>query len=391
MKRLFLGIIILAIFGGAAYFVSTKSDTDQPETTSQTNTETSDKTPEENQPIKIIAAGDMLPHDTVNLRAETEDSYDYTQFFSLVPQLKSGDVRFCNQESPSAGESFGISGYPSFNAPIEFSRDLERAGCNLINLANNHIADRGQSGIDATLNTWGSLNTLAFTGANSSPDEQNTPKYFTVRDKKFAFIAFTDLSNNQVSSHSVNMFSNDLVSKLSAEAAANADFVIASAHWGVEDSSVPTSAQQSWAQLMADSGVDLILGSGPHVLQPVDTLSTPDGRTVPVWYSLGNFLSTQLTIEQLTGGVASIELDPDSLKVTGMTFMPTYMHYEWTAEQAANEDLLARDGLLLHPLDQAESALASSLFDTNVADLTKSVEVVINQNGKVNIVNSSEF
>lgn len=343
------------------------------------------------QYIRIAATGDMLPHETVNLRAKTTNGYDYKKFLEPVSEfVSSSDIVFCNQESPSAGEALGISGYPTFNAPIEFSRDLSDFGCNLINLANNHIGDYGQTGIDLTLDTWASLKPLAISGANSSLAEQNKISYFEIQGKKFAFIAFTDLSNNKsLNLYSVNMFDEELVTRLASEASKNADFVIASAHWGVEYSEVVSQSQIDWANLLVDNGVDLIIGTGPHVLQPVDKI-----KDSIVFYSLGNLLSTQLTIEQLIGGIAYIDIpidanDNDPIK---LSFVPTYMHYEWTSEQAAREDFLARDNLKVIPLDQAANELSKSLFNTDAEQQLSRVKDILNRNQiKVEVISSIDF
>ncbi len=336
------------------------------------------------QSLRIAAVGDMLPHDTVNLRAQSGDSYDYTPFFTNVASyLQDADIVFCNQESPSAGEEYGISGYPSFNAPKEFSRDLEKVGCNVINLANNHIADKGQDAINETLNTWDNLNPHAVSGANRNANEQSQVSYFEVEGRTIAFIAFTDLSNNSsIAMHAVNMFDETLVRTLAREAAGNADYVIASAHWGVEDSDTVTVGQESWAQLLADNGVDLIIGTGPHVLQPIDTI----GDTTVI-YSLGNFLSTQLTIEQLTGGIAYIDITFDD-QAPSVSFLPTYMSYTWSAEEAAAENLLARNNLNLYPLDAAGSRIASSLFNTSADEQLERIREVLNRRQPVTILSS---
>jgi len=383
-KKLQLILPAIIILLGSVYFL-TKPSTDSAQTPSQQNEQSGDR-PNNQQDtakatdkryIRIAAMGDMLPHDTINLRAKTSGGYDYLPMFSEVSsELEGADAVFCNQESPSAGENFGISGYPTFNAPTKFSADLSKYGCNLINLANNHIADKGQAGIDATLSTWDKLNTLAVSGANSSVAQQNQISYFDIAGKKFAFIAFTDSSNNtQISDFSINMFSESLATSLATEASANADYVIASTHWGVEDSPSTSASQQSWAQLLADGGVDLIIGTGPHVLQPVEKIND----TV-VLYSLGNFLSTQLTVEQLVGGIAFIDI-PLGEGDPVISFLPTYMSYTWTADEASREDLLARDNLKLYPLDKAQQVIKESLFNTTSNEQLNRVTSLLNSGG----------
>jgi len=345
--------------------------------------------------VRITAVGDNIPHDSVNAAAKTGDSYDYTPLFSEVKKyLSSGDITYCNQESPSAGQNLGISGYPTFNAPTEFARDLQKSGCNVINLANNHIADKGQEGIDLTIDLWKSLNPLAYAGANRSPQEQMQPRYFEVNGIKFAFIAFTDLSNNSsVDPHSVNMFSNDYIEKIAQEASKNADYVIASAHWGVEDSATVSPSQRGWAEAMANAGVDLILGAGPHVLQPVEIITTDSGRQVPVWYSLGNFLSSQLTVDQLIGGIAVMDFDISSgrMELAEMSFLPTYMHFEWTPEQAAAEDLMARKNLKLYPLEASADLINKTQLNTTVETQTSRITDLLNSQTAIKIMTVQDF
>ena len=384
-KLVLIFIAVVLIAGGLFIFLSSNSETESPQPNTESQSTETDETPQDTEPtsIRIAAMGDMLPHDTVNLRAETSDGYDYTPFFADVAEFIDADIVFCNQESPSAGKDYGITGYPSFNAPFQFARDLSSVGCNLINLANNHIADKGQQAIDATLGVWESLDTLAVAGANRNLAEQDTVRYFTVGDTRFAFIAFTDLSNNRsIGGFGVNMFSDTLVKRLAIEASSNADYVIASAHWGVEDSSSVSSSQRSWATLMAENGVDLIIGTGPHVLQPVEKI----GDTV-VWYSIGNFLSTQLTLDQLTGGIAYIDIPLDGGEPE-LSFLPTYMSYTWSASEAAAEDFLARDNLQLVPLDQAGQLIEDSLFDATAESQLAKVTNVLTSSVEVTILNS---
>ena len=394
-KKIVLGLVLLILIGGGiigwSYYSSHKGVQEAPQAAQIKPPEETNTNPDK---IRIVAVGDMLPHDSINAAAKTGDSYDYTPLLSEVTQyLDGGDVTYCNQESPSA-EDLGVSGYPTFNAPTEFSRDMQKSGCNVINLANNHIADKGQPGIDGTLQTWRALKPLAFAGANSTPQEQVQPRYFEVNGIKFAFIAFTDLSNNMdIPEHSVNMFSNDMVAKVASEASRNADYVIASAHWGVEDSETVTPAQRGWAQVMADNGVDLILGEGPHVLQPVEMVTATGGREVPVWYSLGNFLSSQLEVNQLIGGMAVIDFDISGgkMEMEKMSFMPTYMHYEWTPEQAAAEDLLARTNLKLYPLANATEPMSKSQLSTTVEEQTARVTGLLNSSTEVTIITPEQY
>lgn len=317
--------------------------------------------------VRLVAMGDILAHDSVVQNARQNGGYDFTKFFrSITPFYQSADVTFCNPETP-AGTKLGISGYPTFTAPDEFVRDLRaNPGCNLINLATNHINDKGQAGIEETLKLWEATEPLAIAGANRTSQEQSKVKYFNKNGIKFAFVAFADFSNNKnLTSHSVNFYHDSaLVKHLMSEARQNSDVVIVSAHWGAEDSTVVNNDQASASNLLADLGADVIIGTGPHVLQKVEWISRGESRTL-VWYSIGNLLSSQLLVDELTGGIASMEFEKADGKVVikNLSFAPTFMAYDWPTGDKASGKLLARTNLNLLPLMEADQRIRSMFSD----------------------------
>ncbi|NTW61247.1 CapA family protein [Candidatus Saccharibacteria bacterium] len=394
-KRMIIVLIIigLAIVSGLAVWLIVINRQNKPSViTSDAPTKTVQSTPAPTETIIHMAAmGDMLAHDTINANAKTSSGYDYQQFFSNIKSIYKGDeLVFCNQEGLSSGEAYGISGYPSFNAPQQFARDLQSVGCNMINLANNHMADKGTSAIATTVDLWGSLKPLAVSGANKSASDQEKVAYATVKGVKIGFISFADFNNNKSTpSYSVNLYHDEvLVRRLVTEARQNADVVIISMHWGVEDSNIVSSDQKSAVNLLSSLGVDVIIGTGPHVLQTVDVIDRPDGGKMTVWYSLGNMLSSQLALKELIGGVARFDitktLATGKVVISNLTFTPTFMSYEWTASQAANNDLLARKNCMIYPLNSAADALSRSLFNTTASDQMKYVTDTIGNKVKIN-------
>ena len=331
--------------------------------------------------VHFAAMGDMLAHDTIIANAKTDSGYNFQKFFANIrPSYQSADVVFCNQEGLSSGEQWGISGYPSFNAPTQFSADLQNgAGCNLINLANNHMGDKGTDAIDATLDVWGKLNPLGVSGANRSVEDQKKISYFTKNGIKFSFLAFADFNNNaNTPSYAINIYHDKaLVESLVSEARANSDVVIVSMHWGVEDSTSVSDDQLSAADMLNKLGVDVVIGTGPHVLQMMQTVyRTADNFKTVVWYSLGNMLSSQLSVNELVGGIANFDIKKDEndlITIDNYTFIPTYMHYEWTATEAANYDLLARKNAMIYLLDNAVEPLSRSLLNKTVDELKQYV------------------
>ena len=341
--------------------------------------------------VKFAAMGDMLGHDSVVAQAKTATGYDFAPYFeSIRPLYADADVVFCNQEGLVSGEAFGISGYPAFNSPSEFAEGLSRgAGCNVVNLANNHIGDKNQAAIDATIDVWTAQKPLALTGANKTPEDQKRVAYFTKNGIKFAFVAFADFNNNdKTSDYSVNLYHDqELVEQLLEEARKNADFVIVSAHWGTEDDGRVDTDQEETAQLFADLGADIVIGTGPHVLQKVSYVNGQDSHKTLVWYSLGNMLNSQLEIDQLTGGIAGFSVTKTTTGITidQITFQPTFMSYRWSAADRAAQNLLARSQLRLQPLRSASDAIVSLFPTSSVAERTGYVQRVIGSEVDVTI------
>jgi len=395
-KAIFTIVVVLILGTGLAVFGIRKL---------HTSTKTVDTTPQAQQAanlaipkaetIRLIAVGDQLPHDAINLRAKTSTGYDYLPFFSEVRRyFNAADIRFCNQEVPSAGESFGITGYPVFNAPTQFAKDINTLGCNVINVATNHSFDKGQAGINATRGVWDSLNKYAIAGANRSQAEQDTIQYFTVKGVKFAFLAYAEYSNIKTTSgYTLNIYSADIAGRQVAEARKHADVVIVSMHWGTEYSQTPNDMQINAATNLANNGADIVIGTGPHVVQPVAKITKGGGGETLVWYSIGNFLNAQLDINSLISGIAVMDFTIENHKpvLTKVGFMPIYMHYEWTADEKANQDLLARKNFKLYPLDLATNPLAISWKDTTVAAQTTMITNVVNQYTPVTMYTSATY
>lgn len=369
-----VGVIVVGNGALAGWWLASQRQTPAPSSVEKSETPAVDKS------ISLIATGDMLAHDSINSNAKTADGYDYTKFFAHVRAFTSkGDIRFCNQEGLSAGENFGITGYPSFNAPKEFPRDLQKIGCNTINLANNHMADKGQPAVDETITTWEALKPLAVSGANRTPAERDTVKYIDVKGIKIAYVTFNELNNNaSAPEHTITMLNDANVTKLMNDAR-SADFVMVSVHWGsYEDSTEVGPIQTEWTKKIVDLGADVIIGTGPHVLQKAEWQTGLDGRKVFVWYSIGNFLSSQLTLKERIGGIAVMKLEKTAdikmpVKIAKVGFLPTYMHYDWPAADRASEKLTTRTNFALWSLDNAASPLSRSGLNTTVSAQEKYV------------------
>lgn len=349
--------------------------------------------PKEPGVIRLLATGDWIAHDAINAQAKTDNGYNYDSMVQgMRQQFEDADINFCNQATPAGGENYGITGYPIFNAPFAWIHTMKSLGCNVINTGTNHTNDKGQGPITAQLDEWDKQNVLAVAGANRSADEQNKVRYFEVKGVKFAFVSYSTYSNvANPNPYSLNRFSEPLVTTQMTEAEAQADIVIVSMRWGTEYSETLNAAQEEQSQKLADLGADIVLGHGTHTLQPVKRLAGKDGRETIVWYGLGNFLNAQLETTGLTGCVADFKIDAASKKLTNSSCMPFYQHYEWTAEEKAREDLLARRNFQIVPLYSAAELVAKSQLDTTVEAQMDRIRALVNQFTEIPVQNASDL
>lgn len=309
--------------------------------------------------VTVAALGDMLAHDSIVRFAQTSTGYDFAGYFTDIRQgYSDSELVYCNPETPVAGESLGISGYPSFNAPGEFARDLHNSGCNMINLATNHMYDKGLMGVTMSRDVWRTYDPVLLHGANSDRDTQRVVSFTTKNDIKFAFVSFADFSNIPPNEdYAINFYHNaPLVEQLLKEARDNADVVIVGAHWGDEGSTIANQAQKDMAKRFSELGADIIIGTGPHVLQPVEYIQTTD-RTTLVWYSIGNMLSSQLKVNELTGIIAKMTVTKlnDKVEITTPSAIPTFMSYSWPPQDRASEKLDTRSNFRLRYLKDSSA------------------------------------
>jgi len=244
--------------------------------------------------MSLVAVGDTLIHAALYLDASTgNNTYDFSYMFTEIePLIKNYDLKYYNQETIIGGKNLGVSHYPRFNSPDEIAENLVNIGFNLVSLANNHTMDKEEVGILYSVDFWKKQEGVVVSGQSNSFEDRNNIKVYEQNGIKYAFIAYTDMTNGLPvpvgKEYLVNVYS-DQQAKIDIESVRDkVDVVIVSMHWGEEYTHVPTYSEKREAKYLADLGVDLIIGSHPHVIQPVgyidDTL---------VIYSLGNFVSGQ--------------------------------------------------------------------------------------------------
>ena len=270
--------------------------------------ETDYGTPNQDKAV-LMAVGDIMMHKGNILGGydPKTDSYDYSPYFEYIkPIFRKADWVFGNLETCLAGKNSklylgnnkwekGYTAWPFFNAPEVLAENLRDAGFTIISTANNHTMDRGTDGIVATINSLDCAG-LQHTGTFSSPEDRDTIMISKKRGINMAFFAYTYSTNGihvpDDKKYMVSRIEPDLMERDFARAReAGADCITCYLHFGKEYSEKPSEYQISAARRILDQGADILLGSHPHVVQPYEIVTSGDGSTKVIMYSMGNFLS----------------------------------------------------------------------------------------------------
>lgn len=313
--------------------------------------------------VTLAAVGDQIGTDNSLPIADAyagsvgDGAYSFAPFYQeAAPFIQSYDLRYINQETVMAGNENGYaySGYPMFNTPDAAADAIAEVGFNLVNFATNHIFDMGSYGIERSHEVWNRYPELIVAGSYPTAEERNTVQMIERNGMTFAFLAYTYGDNsyldpaNMPNDYYLLTFDKDVIRADVERAQQVADAVIVSMHWGTEYTSEPNDQQIEYAQFLVDLGVDLVLGTHAHIMQPVRLLSAPDGTTVPVVFGLSDFISGWTLVDTILSGVFTCEFVPDGaggVMVENPVWHPTI---EWSN----GGDVYVR---FLKGMDQAET------------------------------------
>ena len=244
--------------------------------------------------LTILFAGDAMMHQKQLDNTRRGDSFDLGGYFAEIEkEVKAADIAVVNFEVPLGGEPY--SGYPAFSAPEDFALALQKAGFDFFLLANNHCLDRRTRGLVRTIQTLDSLG-IRHAGTFLDPDHRHRTYPMLLRKKDFRIIMLNytyDTNGLKVDTpRIVNYIDKEIMEADIVEAKLfNPDFIIANMHWGLEYEQMPSRKQRELADWLMRQGVDLVIGSHPHVVQPMELLRGKDGTPDRlVVYSLGNFI-----------------------------------------------------------------------------------------------------
>ncbi|GHV47172.1 capsular polysaccharide biosynthesis protein [Bacteroidia bacterium] len=265
------------------------------------------------QEVTLLFAGDAMQHQSQLANAYRNGFYDYSSYFGHIrDEVLSADIAVVNLEVTLGGPPYA--GYPQFSAPDEFAYALRDAGFNLFLNANNHILDRGSKGVFRTLDRLDSMK-IVHTGVFRNEEERNRmyPLMFMKGGIRFAILNYTYGTNGIAVPPPVyvNYIDKEQIRKDVQKAySLNADIIIANMHWGDEYKLVQNREQEDLAAFMAKEGINLVIGSHPHVVQPSKVIADFGGRiTHVITYSLGNFVSGMIAPNTDGGQVVKIVLE----------------------------------------------------------------------------------
>ncbi len=285
--------------------------------------------------IEIAAVGDNLMHMPIINSCRGDYGYNFDGIYQhIVPYLEGMDIKAINQETVFINDPSRYSGYPSFGGPTAVGDSVVRAGFNVIQQASNHSYDKGQDGLRDTVAYWKSQ-AVTLLGVNETPEEAERVDKFTKDGFTVAMMNYTYGLNGYVlpsgKEHLVNVLDEDARPQIAAQIAkakAESDMLIMFVHWGTEYDTSPDSYQKDWLKFFNENGVDVIIGSHPHVIQPAEEYVGENGFKTVVFYSLGNFVSNQSSIVKELGGMARITLikDKDGARVDSFSLEPCFTH-----------------------------------------------------------------
>ncbi len=305
----------------------------------------------DNACLKLVFVGDIMGHDAQIEAAynQTTKKYDYTSVYSYIkPYLSAADITVANLEVTLAGPPY--KGYPRFSSPDALPVALKDAGFDILLTANNHSLDRGAKGLDRTiylLDSMGVIHTGTFVGEKSR--RTHYPLLIEKNGFRIAMLNMTYGTNGlKVSPPAIVNYidTTEIKQDLAKAKAVHPDMIITTIHWGTEYQRKQNKNQETLARFLINNGTDVVVGSHPHVVQPIEIVYAPGAdstiKNVTV-YSLGNFVSNQRTPFR-DGGIA-FELNLNKLSdqtiIKDVSYLPTWVYKKFTAKDTTYQILPA--------------------------------------------------
>jgi poly-gamma-glutamate synthesis protein (capsule biosynthesis protein) len=377
-------LIVFGFLGYNKYFKKNNQDVVQVGEQIDENQNVEDVT------INMTVTGDVICHNTNFWDAydSQTDTYDFSYTFEDVKKyFDDADIVVGTLESNFAGRSVGYSNYPLFNAPEELARDLKELGFDVMATANNHCLDKGFSGL---VNTLAELDKVGIEHTGTYATEEASNEYIIkdVNGIKMAFLDYTYGTNGidvpEGKEYAINMIDKDKIKNdLDYVQNQDVDVICVNMHWGQEYKLTPTDEQEELADFLFENGVDLILGSHTHCLEPMEkrTVTLADGSTKDgfIIYSLGNFMSGQNADHTRQSVILDIQLTKSGkdgkINIDSVKYTPIYMYNYYTSKSAHRFKILDIEEEIAK-YEAGDTSIGNSLYNTLKKELQEVYDIV---------------
>ena len=332
----------------------------------------------------LSAIGDIMCHNTQYIDAYNADTdtYDFSYVFENISlYTKTADICIGNLETTFAGEDVGYSSYPTFNTPDELAYELKDIGVDVLSTAGNHALDKGFDGLSRTIDVLNDAD-ISYLGTYKSKEEQDKTLIKYVKGLKIAFVNYTYGTNGipvpSDKQFCVNLIDENLMKEqIDRAKQEEPDIIIACMHWGTEYKTTQNSTQEDLADFLFKNGVDIILGTHPHVLEPMEkrTVTLDDGTTKDgfVIYSLGNFIADQNAEYTRDSIILNLDITKHSdgnVTIDNYDYVPIYM-YKDTSKKKQKMKLLDINKTIYNYENYIDSSISEKLYNTLKDELSK--------------------
>lgn len=382
LRKVQVGLIVLGMFAlctGCSVLTDSSSGESstagieavaEPETILNTEVaeviETTEEFQESFVTVELVAVGDNLIHEGLyktGMNDSGEWNYDHV-YENVRDEIEAADLAIINQETIFINDRSKISAYPRFGSPPEIGDSLVRTGFDVVLHASNHTVDKGAEGVWDTLNFWKEKHPeITVLGINDSAEAQEEIDVVECKGIRFAMLNYTyGLNGLPVPAEEpylVNLLDKEKMTRDIAKAKELADLVLVFLHVGNEYVYEPSEQSKQWVDFLLEQGVDIAINAHPHVLEPYTMLTGEDGHEMLVYYSVGNFVSTQDRIPRLLGGMARITIemhvheDGKDFRIKDYTLEPLVAHWNYGTMEFGvymledyTNDMAAKHGIL---------------------------------------------
>ncbi len=288
--------------------------------------------------LSFVAVGDNIIYqagftDARNRANSQYPEYNFMPIYENIrPAIEAADISYINQETMMSGAEYGYTDYPCFNSPQHLGDQLTEMGFDIVNIANNHMLDMTTPGLLDTIEYWRTKD-VTLIGGYENEEAYNKPVVVEKNEISMVFLSYTYATNGFKPWDGYDVVVPYLEKQQLIEdirrVRDEADTLIVSVHWGNENQFEPTSEQRELAQVMCDEGVDVIIGTHPHVIQPVEWINSDNGNKTLCIYSLGDLVAVMMKASNMLGGLCTFDIVKvnGEISIQNVLFTPVVHHF----------------------------------------------------------------